>query len=100
MCIHHMLSQLMPGIVVACKLEEVQLAELMTYHSHTHTTWTTIDYIHVGRVIALFNPKTSISTQKRHPYTGNLSSERLRDSENAFLHWAYLFEYLCADTRV
>ncbi len=26
-------------------------------------------------VIALFNPETSILTQKRHPYTGNLNSE-------------------------
>ena len=38
MCVHYMLSQLMPGNIVACKLEEVQLAELMIYHSHMHTT--------------------------------------------------------------
>ncbi len=36
---------------------------------------------------ALFNPETSILIQKRHPYTGNLNSETLGDSKNAFLHW-------------
>jgi len=36
---------------------------------------------------ALFNPETSISIQKRHPYIGNLNSETLGDSKNAFLHW-------------
>ena len=36
---------------------------------------------------ALFNPKTSILIQKRHPYTGNLNSETLGDSRNTFLHW-------------
>ncbi len=35
---------------------------------------------------ALFNPKTSILIQKRHPYTGKLSSETSGDSKNAFLH--------------
>jgi len=35
---------------------------------------------------ALFNPETSISIQKRHPYTGNLNSETSGDSQNAFLH--------------
>ena len=37
--------------------------------------------------IALFNPETSIFIQKHHPYTGNLNSETLGDSKNAFLHW-------------
>ncbi len=37
-------------------------------------------------VWALFNPETSISIQKRHPYTGNLNSETSGDSKNAFLH--------------
>ncbi len=36
---------------------------------------------------ALLNPETSISIQKRHHYTGNLSSETSRDSEKAFLQW-------------
>ena len=27
--------------------------------------------------VALFNPKTSISIQKRHPYTGNLTQNYL-----------------------
>jgi len=31
---------------------------------------------------ALFNPKTSILIQKRHPYTGNLNSETLGDSKH------------------
>ncbi len=37
-------------------------------------------------VVALFNPETSILIQKRHPYTGNLVSEKSGDSKNAFLH--------------
>ncbi len=36
---------------------------------------------------ALFNPETSISCQKRHPYTGNLNSKTPGDSENVFFHW-------------
>ncbi len=35
---------------------------------------------------ALFNSKTAISVQERHPYTRNLNSEMPRDSKNAFLH--------------
>jgi len=35
---------------------------------------------------ALFNPKTSILIQKRHPYPGNLNRETSGDSKNAFLH--------------
>ena len=35
---------------------------------------------------ALFDPKTSILIQKRHPYTENLNSETSGDSKNAFLH--------------
>jgi len=35
--------------------------------------------------------KTSILIQKRHPYTGNLNSETLVDSKNAFLHWGDAF---------
>ncbi len=35
---------------------------------------------------ALFNLKTSILFQKRHPYTTNLISEMSGDSEIAFLH--------------
>ena len=38
------------------------------------------------RAEARFNPETSISIQKRHPYDGNLNSQTLGDSENAFLH--------------
>ena len=50
---------------------------------------------------ALFNPKTSILIQKRHPYNGNLKSETLGDSKNEFLHWgdvlanAWLRPMLC-----
>jgi len=40
-----------------------------------------------GTVTALFNPRKSILIQKCHPYTGNLNSETLGDSKNAFLHW-------------
>ncbi len=36
---------------------------------------------------ALFNPKTPILIQKRHPYTRNLNRETPGDSKNAFLHW-------------
>jgi len=36
--------------------------------------------------LALFNPKTSISIQKSHPYTGNINSQTSGDSKNAFLH--------------
>lgn len=35
---------------------------------------------------ALSSPKTSISIQKRHPYTVNLNSEMLGDSTNNFCH--------------
>ncbi len=35
--------------------------------------------------IALFNPETSILTQKRHPYTGNSNSDTSGDSKNACL---------------
>jgi len=38
------------------------------------------------RPLALLHPETSISIQKRHPYTGNLNSETSGDSKNAFLH--------------
>ncbi len=36
----------------------------------------------------LFNPKTSIPSQKRHPCTGKLNSETSGDSKNAFPHCA------------
>ena len=39
-----------------------------------------------GRVDALSNPKTSISFQKRHYYTGNVNSETSGESRNALLH--------------
>ena len=39
---------------------------------------------------ALFNPKTSIFIQKRHPYTGNLNPETPGHSKNAFIHWGYV----------
>ncbi len=35
---------------------------------------------------ALSNPKMSIVSQKRHPYTGILNSEMSGDSKNVFLH--------------
>ena len=41
---------------------------------------------HMYRQLALFNSETSVSIQKRHPYTGNLNSETSGDSKNAFLH--------------
>jgi len=34
---------------------------------------------------ALSNPETTISIQKRHPYTGNLNSETSGDSKNTSL---------------
>ena len=37
-------------------------------------------------IMALFNPEISVLIQKHHPYTGNLNSETLGDSKNAFLH--------------
>ena len=40
----------------------------------------------VGQSYALFNPEPYILIQKRHPCTGNLNSETLGDSKNAFLH--------------
>jgi len=43
-----------------------------------------------GQPSALFNPKTSILIQKRHPYTGNLNSEMPGDSKNAFLHCGHV----------
>ena len=41
---------------------------------------------YVGHNKALFGPKTSLSMQKSHPYTGHLNSETSRDSKNAFVH--------------
>ncbi len=43
---------------------------------------------------ALFNPKTCILIQKRHPYTGNLNSETSGDSKNAFLHCGDVLAHL------
>jgi len=48
--------------------------------------------LHQQLSVALFNPKTSILIQKRHPYTGNLNSETSGDSKNAFLHWGDVLE--------
>ena len=42
---------------------------------------------------ALFNPKTTISMQKRDPYTGNPNSETLGDGEDAFLHWGNILRF-------
>ena len=40
---------------------------------------------------ALFNPKTSIVIQKRHPYTGNLNRETSGDSEKSVSElWRFL----------
>ena len=40
---------------------------------------------------ALFNPKTSIVIQKRHPYTGNLNTESSGDSEKSVSElWRFL----------
>jgi len=36
--------------------------------------------------LTLFKPETSISIQKRHPYTRNLNSETSGDSKNVCLH--------------
>ncbi len=41
---------------------------------------------------ALSNPKTSISIQKRPPYTGNLNSETSGHSKNAFLRCGDVLE--------
>ena len=57
--------------------------------------------------MALFNPKTHILIQIRHPYTGNLNSEMPGDSKNAFLHWGDVsalknmakFDYLIPGAR-
>jgi hypothetical protein len=38
------------------------------------------------RLQACFNPETSALIQKRHPYTGSLSSETSENSKNAFTH--------------
>ncbi len=44
------------------------------------------------RCIALSSPKTSIFTQKRYPYTGNLNSDAPGDSNGAFLHCGGVFD--------
>ncbi len=36
--------------------------------------------------LALFDPKTSIVSQKQHPYARKLNSETPGDNQNAFLH--------------
>ncbi len=41
---------------------------------------------HLQIIEALFNPKTSVLIQRRHPYTGNVNSETSGDSRNALLH--------------
>ena len=43
-------------------------------------------FYEAGYHTALFSPKTSISIQKHHPYTGILNSEASGDSDNAFPH--------------
>ena len=40
--------------------------------------------------MALFNPKTSIAVQKRHPCTQNLNPETPGDSITTLLHWDML----------
>ncbi len=37
--------------------------------------------------VHLTRPESSIFTQKRRPYSGNLNSQTFGDSENAFLHY-------------
>ena len=43
-----------------------------------------------GIASALLNPEMSISLQKRHWYTGNVTSEMPMDCNNASLHWGYV----------
>ena len=42
--------------------------------------------LHCSDQAALFNPKTSVLTQKHHLYTGHLNRETSGDSKNTFLH--------------
>ena len=53
-------------------------------HAIVREEWLMMDYADLE---AVFNPQQCILNQKRHPYTGNLNSEMLGDSKNAFLHW-------------
>ena len=43
-------------------------------------------FLQTSHITALFNSKTSIVIQKRHPYTENLNSETSVDSKYAFSH--------------
>ncbi len=37
-------------------------------------------------------PERQFLIQKRHPYTGNLNSKTLGDSNNTFLYWEHGFD--------
>ena len=40
---------------------------------------------YLGHIIALFNAEASVVIQKRHPYTGSVTSEMSRHSKHMFL---------------
>ncbi len=52
--------------------------------------------MHGCQAAALLNPKTSILTQKRHPYTGNLNLETIGDSERVSTLWRWTIQMLQA----
>ena len=63
----------------------------LSSHGFWHTLPKHLKSLHIlhaphAHPAALFKTETSILSQKRHPYTGNLNSGTSGDTKNAFLH--------------
>ncbi len=63
----------------------------LSSHGFWHTLPKHLESVHIfhaphAHPAALFKTETSILSQKRHPYTGNLNSGTSGDTKNAFLH--------------
>ncbi len=61
---------------------------LLILHNHACIHCSCCTSLHAS--IALFNPRTSISIQKRPFCSGNLNSETPGDSESTLLRWGHV----------
>ena len=68
------------------RTSRLYVSDRMERHVHAELMDEWMHIRHMYRQLALFNSETSVSIQKRHPYTGNLNSETSGDSKNACLH--------------
>jgi hypothetical protein len=64
--------------------------------THPCDSWCMANQHHV---LALFNPKTSILFQIRHPYTGSVNSEKPGDSKNVVLHCENVLAHVNSEVR-